>query len=64
MESISWNQWKILSQFGSNFLCKSFLDENNVIHSRVGSVDVSLSIDDIAHVLALPSEGFDIFSEH
>ena len=35
-----------------------------VIHSRVGDIDVTLSIDDIAHVLGLSNEGFDIFSEH
>ena len=40
------------------------MDENNVIHSRLCSVDVSLSINDIAHILALSSEGFDIFFEH
>jgi len=40
------------------------LDEDRVIHSRVGGIDVTLSTDDIAHVLTLPSKGFDIFSDH
>jgi len=33
------------------FYAKLSLDENNVIHSRADSVDVSLSIDHIAHIL-------------
>jgi len=40
------------------------LDEDCVIHSLVSGIDVTLSVDDIAHVLALPIEDFDIFSEH
>ena len=40
------------------------MDQHNVIHSRVGSIDISLSVDDLAHILTLSSEGFDIFFEH
>jgi len=40
------------------------LDDTNVTYSRVGSVDVTLSVDDIALILALPNGGLDIFSEH
>jgi len=46
------------------FFANLSLDDANVIHSRIGSVDGTLSVADIAHILALPNEGFDIFSEH
>jgi len=41
-----------------------FIDQHNLIHSRIGGVDVSLSVDDLANILAFPSEGFDIYHEH
>ena len=46
------------------FYANLSFDDNNVIHSRVGSVDVTLSVDDIALIRALPNERLDIFSEH
>ena len=44
------------------FYANLTLDEDRIIHNRVGSIDVTLYVNDITHVLALYSEGFDIFS--
>ena len=43
------------------FYANLSLDQHNIIHSRVGSVDISLSVDDIALIIALPSEGLYLF---
>ena len=37
------------------------IDQNNVIHSMVGGVDVSLSVEDLAHILVLSNEGYYLY---
>ena len=55
---------KIYHNLVQTFHANLTIDEDNIIHSRVAGIDVTLSADDIAHIMALPSEGFDILSEH
>ena len=64
--------WKVFLEIKEKFypnLVQTFyanlsLNDSKVINSRVGSVDVTLSIDDIALILALLNKGLDIFSKH
>ena len=53
---------KIYTNLIQTFYANLTIDENNIIHSRVDGIDVTLSADDIAYILALLGEGFDIFS--
>jgi len=65
---MGWKEFLEINEKSDTSLVQTFyanltVDEDNVIHSRVDRFDVTLSINDIVHILALSSEGFDIFSE-
>jgi len=55
---------KIYPNLDRIFYANLTLVEDCVIHSRVGSIGVTLSADDITHILAFPSEDFDMFSDY
>jgi len=64
LERVFENQGKILPNLVQTFYANLSSDDASVIHSRVGSIDVTLSVTDITHILALCNEEFNIFFEH
>ena len=58
---LDWKVFLELSNLTQTFYANLTIDEDNIVYSRVGGIDVTLSADGIAHILALPSEGFDVF---
>ena len=55
---------KIYPNLVRSFYANLTLNEDRVIRSRVDGIDVTLSADDIAHILAFSSEGVDNFSDY
>ena len=55
--------WKEFSEIDLKFY-PHLVQIFNVIQSRVGSVDVSLSVDNLANILPLLNERFGIYNEH
>jgi len=55
---------KYYPQLVQIFYANFSINQNSVIHTRVGDVDVFLSVDDLAHILALLNEGYDLYKEH
>jgi len=46
---------KIYPNLFQTFYVNLTIDEDNIIHSQIGGIDVTLSADDIAHILPPPS---------
>ena len=55
---------KYYPQFIQIFYANLTIDQDNIIYSRVGGINVTLSVDDLAYFLILPNKGYGLYKEH